>query len=658
MVVLVAVGALLACGAEPVTSVGTPLTEPDPIAVVITSPTAGELIGGVTVRVAGEVSSSSDTLVLVHGEPVPAIAGRFSHWLSVADGERTITVEHPDSGASDSVTITVDALPPALDVTGPPRGTAIAAGSTIVVSFTASDERGLVRVQVGSKLLDAQAGPAFSAQVPLVDGLNTLRIEVEDGAGNVAQEHVSVLSSEFGHPTDELPEAVVVHLGQESIRGFNALASNLVGEMDFTALAQAENPIIDTELATVSVDEVTLGPGTQIAFSAIPGKLAVDLVLYDLVAKSTLQIHTGSGPIYEVGLTLGETHILVGVTITPVGGAFEVGMLKPVFEFAAPSVSVTEDGTTVPSSAGIEGPVLDSLETLLTDTALAQGAELLQFALGKLTEPFTYELAGVEVLLNLTAIAADPGEHGLELRLSGVVSVQGETVVPEDPGVPRTPSPKAAPYHPRGSDATLALSDDLINTVLHAVWRLGGMQIDIDQAMLDELKAPVYLVAGFLGGLTDKLTGSGVSPESSLTVGLSTPLPPILAGVPTSDSIAIAVGDASLDFRAEGQSLVTGYVSLQLGAGAVTGDDGLLLELAPFDTAFDLYTGDPELKRQVEGTVEPFVTTLLSELAPLFSGLIGAVPLPEIGGLHPVELTAGDDGTDGAYLVVRGLLRP
>ena len=85
---------------------------PDPVQVRILSPAEGSIVGGVRILVAGEVAPTSLTSVLINGLSAPAESGEFAAWIDVEDGLNTVTVVHPESGASSAVSFTVDTLPP------------------------------------------------------------------------------------------------------------------------------------------------------------------------------------------------------------------------------------------------------------------------------------------------------------------------------------------------------------------------------------------------------------------------------------------------------------------------------------------------------------------------------------------------------------------
>ncbi len=631
---------------------GVPLPIPDPVQVRILSPAEGSIVGGVRILVAGEVAPTSLTSVLINGLSAPAESGEFAAWIDVEDGLNTVTVVHPESGASSAVSFTVDTLPPRLEIVSPARGTFSHEAASVALTLSAQDESGIARVEAAGQLLDAAAGPQWTTQATLGVGVNTLIVEVEDALGNVATEHVNVLNGAFQPPQDGLTDAVVVHMGPDALRAFESVAGTLVDKLDYTGLAAGLNPLLDTSLATVTVDKVSLLPNTEVGFVAGKGTLGLTLVLYGLSAEAQV---AALGVDWDAALTIEQTTITVPIEINTVDGAFDAALQEPTFEFTTPEVTVSDGGGGETGSAVVEGPVLESLEKLLTKTVLKHGIQMLDNALLKLTTPFSYTIAGFEATVQLSALAAEVGDHGVELRLSGTLSVDGEVVTPpqDDPGVFRTADTTV--YRPRSSLLTLALSDDLVNTAGHAVWRLGGLNQVIDQTVVAGVKSKYELIAGFLVGLTDP-KGLGVDSNAAVTVGFDAPLPPVLSGVPGTDAVGLVIGDLALEFRVDGQPRVTGFVTAGFSGAALTQDGSLSLQVDTSRTVFDLSVGDPEIERKIETTFEPIVKHLFEELGPLWDELVGTVPVPQIGAFRPVNVSVGVDGTHGAYLVLRGSL--
>lgn len=648
---LITLACVAGCGGE-AQIVGTPLAQPAEPSVLIQSPANGSVLGGARILVRGQVTSTWLTHVLINGVSAPAEGGIFTAWVDVDNGLNTIAVIHPDSGTSHTIEVLVDKWPPVLDLFSPDRGSFLSAAGQVTVSLSAFDESGLARVTVGDVALDLNDGPDWTLPVDVVSGVNTLRVVAEDALGNVASEHVNVLVGPFGDPKEVLHDAVIVHLGPAALRSFEDVVAAAADSLDYTKLASALNPVIASDSVTVNVLSVTIGKGTEIHLRTAVDHIELELTVRDWSVNATV---AALGLSWDAVLFIPRTTVVVPISITPVDGIFDAALETPVFDFEAPELTLSDPDGAVPGTAALDGPVLESLENILTDTALAHGVGLLDLALAKLTEPFSRAIAGFELGVQLTALSADVGKHGLELRLSGVLTVEGESVVaPEDdPGPLRTPSNLV--LQPRSPFATVALSDDLINAAAHGIWRVGGLVRNVDEAVQKGIGTS-SLLAGFLIGLTDP-DGLSLDPEAALTIDLIAPLPPIVGGVEGAEDVSVLLPDVSIGFQTEGQPPVTGFLTAGFTASALTDGDTLQLTLDTERTAFDLSIGDPDVERRVEAEFEPVVKHLLGELGPLFDELIGSIPIPQLGPFQPVNLSVGTEGTGGEYIVLRGALQ-
>ncbi|MFT5432491.1 MAG: hypothetical protein ACI9OJ_003190 [Myxococcota bacterium] len=640
-----------ACSSDDPEDAAQPTVTPDPV-ITLEHPLAGALVAGPTIEVSGVVAySADDAMVVINGVSYPAPGGRFTVQLILEDGPQTISVSYED--ASVQAAITVDGFAPALVLRGPARGT-VTQGSAVDVALASFDENGLVRLEIDGQALDHTAGPEWTQNVALKSGLNTIHVEAEDSAGHISAEDFSVLAGPFGLPNALYPDAVVVHIGAEALAATGELVATAIEALDLTALAKSQNPIVDNDLVRIDVDTVVVAPGSTVQVIPNDNGITVRATITDLELAGELTLQTGSEKTYDAALTIKSILVEVPLVVIPTDGIFEASLAQPTFMFEEPKVTV-QGGEL---GAELEGQVVDTVEELLTSVTVSVGGPAISAALARLTQPFTvavpgFGAEGLDVSLQLTAASVDAGSHGLDLRLSGLAFVAGEPVKSDAIGVPRTPDQPA--YHPSGPDVAIALSDDLVNGLLHALWRYGLTDLKVDNELMASTKSGVTLVAGFLGSVIDE---SVTDPEALMTVSFDAPLPPAIVPPPAGGAIAIGIGDLGLRFSTAAGDIATGFLNLRLAAGALSTDEGVLLDLAPYLIGFDLQVEDAAAKRRLEGTVEHFVTSLIGELAPLLKSLLGPVPLPSFAGLSLQNLKVGDDDTAGAYLVIRGTAVP
>ncbi len=162
--------------------------------VLLTSPTAGVLVNQQPITVSGMVLDDGVVQLLsVNGIPATFDGSTFTTNVPLSEGENLITVRATDgSGKSGeaSVTVTLDATPPLLQVLAPVAG-ATTNADTLTVEGTAVDRSGINQVTVEGVPVPLVDG-AFAANVPLAGGDHTIVVTAVDSAGNTTTESRAV----------------------------------------------------------------------------------------------------------------------------------------------------------------------------------------------------------------------------------------------------------------------------------------------------------------------------------------------------------------------------------------------------------------------------------------------------------------------------------
>jgi len=247
----------------------------------------------------------------------------------------------------------------------------------------------------------------------------------------------------------------------------------------------------------------------------------------------------------------------------------------------------------------------------------------------------------------------EPSPFGLHLALD--VAIEGlepdPTVV--TPGVLHTPGQEE---WPTVNGVRLSLKDDLLNVVFHEAWRSGLLRLTVDQAFLDRYKTEVHLVAGFLGGVLDRLPRP-VDPEAPIAVALDGVFPPVASlDLPQAGGVRLGVGDLRMDVREagpDGASLLSLVVTVRLDGGvSPTSSGGVRVDLNALSIDLDVVNDDGALS-DAEAYLEETTAGLLSTLGPAIAGLLGTIPLPSFGGFALSGLTVGTEKADGGVVVVQ-----
>ncbi len=130
--------------------------------------------------------------VTINGTPVSVNTfGRFTIAPTLPDGDHTFTVVATDAAgnvATEVVDITVDTVAPAVSLTSPASGTTV---QVATVTVTGTTEPGAA-VTVNGLAPEVDANGAFSFNLGLTEGSNTITATATDLAGNSASTSVSV----------------------------------------------------------------------------------------------------------------------------------------------------------------------------------------------------------------------------------------------------------------------------------------------------------------------------------------------------------------------------------------------------------------------------------------------------------------------------------
>jgi hypothetical protein len=165
-------------------------------AVALAGPTEGQVFAGSPISVTGTASDANGvTGVTVNGQPATFSGGAFSATVALTPGANTLTVAATDAAGNSGqavvhVTLQTDTTAPVVTITGPADGATVN-DAALTVTGTATDDGAITGVTVNGQPAALAAG-AFSAQVTLVDGANSIIAIATDAAGNSGQAAISV----------------------------------------------------------------------------------------------------------------------------------------------------------------------------------------------------------------------------------------------------------------------------------------------------------------------------------------------------------------------------------------------------------------------------------------------------------------------------------
>ena len=184
----------------------TAIFDAEPPAIAIESPANGALVADAEVTVRGVVTDDGAIeVVAIDDAVVHAPGGRIAHAVVLEDGANLIRITARDSTAKESeatLAVTLDREPPRVTIRAPAAAAAAQQHGTgpyrlsthlpsIAVAGLADDEHGIERVDIEGATVTL-AGGEFDQAVALEAGLNRVKIEATDRAGNVGSVELEI----------------------------------------------------------------------------------------------------------------------------------------------------------------------------------------------------------------------------------------------------------------------------------------------------------------------------------------------------------------------------------------------------------------------------------------------------------------------------------
>ena len=251
------------------------------------------------------------------------------------EGQHTFTVslDAPNTGVFDSETLMVDATPPTLIITWPPRGQTLTGDQAVVVTGEVSDAvSGLDILRVNGTKLTPEPDGTFKFTVQAQHGLNAVLAEADDEAGNHAKATVAFyFSSDYMPYVDTTPADVAL---EDALRLF--LGQDVIDDNDHDP-SHVDDLATLVEILLANVDLTQLGLG-QLFEQTVP-VINQSLGQFDILGQSVELNLTGDA---VIKVTISEVALSSKPTVhltSKDGGIFFQGELPQVN--GAPGLSLT-----------------------------------------------------------------------------------------------------------------------------------------------------------------------------------------------------------------------------------------------------------------------------------------------------------------------------
>lgn len=632
---------------------GADMRMPIPAMIAITSPSNGDVVPGPFVDVTGTYTGP-ESAVTVNGESATLEGDTFTVRVLLDGGEQTIIAS--GGGAEARITVQVDAQPPRIDIESPIRGT-WTEDAQLDFLFTVTDDAGLARVTFdGDREIDTGLGPDFAINgLPLLQGLNILRLEAFDIPGNFAKEHVSILQGPLQDADVNIPGALRLHVGTAGIDSLEQVAIRLLGEQDLTALLP--NPLFEEGPFRAEISEITYAEPPIFELTPTAGELAVEIRLEELVMVMSLQI--GQDEVYQIGA--GAAAVTVTGTVTPRVRDGQIYIPLDDLEVVFTDLQVRPGDVPRFEENPEEGQSL--IEQIAGDTVqvLAERyiPQLLDDLLGRIDEPIDFSVLGADLEVRLVPDVIVVSERGLSIRVdAGVVFLGEQPPGASLPGYVGTRTPWDGV--PDTDAFGIAIDDDLLNLVLFQIWRTGVLLPRIDGA--SELGGQAALVTNLLGNLVRRAYPD-LDVNTPIALETTLPLPPVVKVQKAADAVGLQIGIGDMDLNivtdnAASMNLVHGAASLQINAAlGVTQDaesGAIMLDLQPGETIglFDVI--DEALRGAAENEMETPVNNILGVAGNIVPSLLSDLEIPSLDFVTFTNLRADVSGPDGTFITIFG----
>lgn len=521
----------------------------------------------------------------------------------------------------------IDPNAPRVHITSPARGTIAGDVKQVEVKGTAIDDSGeIASVEVNG--VGAQVAPdgSFDVYVPVVAGTNLLHAIAKDRQGNEGKESRAVVAGPMATLNRQIPQSITATLSAQT---FDAIGRGIGGFLksgDLMTTMQGLNPVVnsgaengpDCLYAQAFITSMSV-QDADVLMSPQPGGVFLSADLKNVRLGLHLQ--------WAVACADGSRDVTISATEIQVSGMLDIGLIAHDFDIklVTPNVSITGFALNL---GGVPQTIIDMLNlNSILGPVIAWGLEKIAVPLVNKSFAGLNSTKTVDVLGSQVDISVKPSQINFTQQ-GGMVLLDTSLRAHGDSGnmvyVPNT-----IPDMDMSMGFQLAVADDAANQLLTSMWSAKGMNTTIP------LKNGSY---GEIGTLFD-------------SVELDVKVPPYVDA--STDKLVLTVGDMLASFKLSGQTTTAVAINAQVELKVVQGTDGKLrFDVGTPTTYVDILDEQIEGANQLSNAqFEAIASFALSRIVAVGSGSVGAIPLPQFGGVAVTQLSV--DSKHG-YLIVAG----
>ncbi|MFA5832145.1 MAG: Ig-like domain-containing protein [Bacteroidota bacterium] len=493
--------------------------------ITIYSPIDSLITNQTTMQITGLITDASSVTLTINGNVVALDStGAFSFTVSLNEGGNSLTIVATDA-AGNSTTVSRfvvrDSQPPMLSITSP-IDSAVTNQSTVQITGVVFDSSS-VAVSINGTYVTIEAGNSFLHSLNLTEGLNTIAIVAEDGAGNtttvprivirdstppaltIAAPNDSTITNQTtvlisGAVSDATSTVVVINGNVVALtngafshtialsEGSNIISVN-VSDAAGNVVTETRTVILDTAAPALTVTLPVNNSLTNQTSVVVSG--SVDDSSPVTLTVNGLPLSVNSNGSFSVVLSLVEGSNSISIVASDVVGNSVIEVRTVILDSTPPVVNVIEpaDGiTTNASSISVSGTVTDAQSFILTlngsQISVVNGSFNSSFTLSEGNNVIT--IVATDTVGNFTSIV-----RTVTLNSSAVT-------IPPDPAT-------VAPPIDQTVTTTVTSSTQFIYTGSNPI------QTGVDTSMLDQVR---------IGVIRGKVLSNDAQPLSGVTISI------------------------------------------------------------------------------------------------------------------------------------------
>ncbi len=367
---------------------------------------------------------------------------------------------------------------PQVEIVSPARASHTTARRVAVEGVVTDLGGGVSDVRVQGRAVTLAAGGAFSEEVDLTPGMNTIVVEAWDQGGHKRSRFVNVIAGDLAPESEAIAEAASIRVTDAAldliepkiVQGIEAQRAQI------TQQALAMNPGEDTKV-------------TSFSFGAVGA--AVDLIPGGVRFTSTIDdVAMGIEHKAKVLLVFSTTKRgTVRAQRMQIEGLAQVSVTNGVVTTNVVQVTATSAGFSVPDWAGSQaGTIRRSFESGFAAAAAQALGQGLRDAFKATSGTITQGGQGAQGLpmqldWSLSALTCDDAGataiYGANVRPPAATAGAETRSIVVKGGLANLTGGGG-----NGPNVAMAVHQDVINRALHAAWRGGALSMTIDQATL------------------------------------------------------------------------------------------------------------------------------------------------------------------------------